>query len=241
MTLEEQDDKLPLAFRSKSSAPDSQPDKRRIRLHWAALSPTRSPCHSTKYNKIYNWYNKVGKLSIQFNSFTTNGKTFGVGTCLRRYRTRVRSSGSTTTRRCSAESGQGPRPTGRSSSRTSRCCTVMEMSRLAYAQGNPTAYQPVHTLYTIANEFVPAVQQDNFVFHIGKPSIDVAGFVKAATVFQDWAKDGYFSRATRASPTLRLSASSRLEKRDSSSKDRGTPEPSSRASGTTRDSGFQRW
>ena len=64
---------------------------------------------------------------------------------------------------------------------------------LAYAQGNPTAYQPVHTFYTIANEFVAAKQQDNFVFHIGKPSIDTAGFVQAATVFQNWAKDGYFS------------------------------------------------
>lgn len=191
MTLEEQDDKLPLAFSSKSSAPAvSQTNEGFGSMGRLVTDKELLPL--TKYNKMYGWYNKVGKLSVQFNSFTTNGKTFGVGTCYG-----IPDAGSLVgiyynKKMLKAVGGAIP---------TDWAIFIKDLAllhshgdvALVYAEGNPTAYQPVHTLYTIANEFVPAVQQDNFVFHIGKPSIDVAGFVKAATVFQDWAKDGYFS------------------------------------------------
>ena len=191
MTLEEQDDKLPLAFSSKSSAPTvSQTNEGFGSMGRLVTDKELMPL--TNLNKIYNWYGKVGKLSIQFNSFTPNGKTFGVGICYG-----VPDAGSLVgiyynKKMLAAVGGAVP---------SNWATFVKDLAllhkhgkvALAYAQGNPTAYQPVHTLYTIANEFVAAKQQDNFVFHIGKPSMDTAGFVQAATVFQDWAKDGYLS------------------------------------------------
>jgi len=191
MTLEEQDDKLPLAFSTKSSAPTvSQTNEGFGSM--GRLVTDKELMALTNLNKTYNWYGKVGKLSIQFNSFTPNGKTFGVGICYG-----VPDAGSLVgiyynKKMLAAVGGTVP---------TNWSIFVKDLAllhkagkvALAYAQGNPTAYQPVHTLYTIANEFVAAKQQDNFVFHIGKPSIDTAGFIQAATVFQDWAKDGYFS------------------------------------------------
>jgi raffinose/stachyose/melibiose transport system substrate-binding protein len=191
MTLEEQNDKLPLAFSSKSSAPTvSQTNEGFGNMGRLVTDKELMPL--TSYNKIYNWYKKVGQLSIQFNSFTPNGKTFGVGICYG-----VPDAGSLVgiyynKKMLAAVGGTVPN----NWATFTKDLTLLHKHgdvALAYAQGNPTAYQPVHTLYTIANEFVPARQQDNFVFHIGKPSIDIAGFVRAATTFQDWAKDGYFS------------------------------------------------
>ncbi len=191
MTLEEQDDKLPLAFSSKSSSPTvSQTNEGFGSMGRLVTDGELLPLE--KYNNVYGWFNKVGKLSIQFNSFTTNGKEFGVGTAYG-----VPDSGSLVgiyyNKKLLSSVG-GTVPTNWSTF-TSDLALLHKhgVVALAYAQGNPTAYQPVHTLYTIANEFVPAKQQDNFVFHIGKPSIDTAAFVKAATVFQQWAKDDYFS------------------------------------------------
>ena len=64
---------------------------------------------------------------------------------------------------------------------------------MAYAAGQPTAYQPVHMLYTIANHYVSAAAQNAFVFHTDKnASIDTPGFVQAATTMAQWTKDGYF-------------------------------------------------
>jgi raffinose/stachyose/melibiose transport system substrate-binding protein len=66
---------------------------------------------------------------------------------------------------------------------------------IAYAGGQPTAYQPVHVLYTIANHYVSAAAQNAFVFHTGSaPSIDTPGFVQAAATFADWTKAGYFPK-----------------------------------------------
>jgi raffinose/stachyose/melibiose transport system substrate-binding protein len=191
MTLEEQNDKLPLAFSSKSSAPTvSQTNEGFGNMGRLVTDKELTPL--TNLNKTYNWYSKVGKLSVQFNEFTPNGKTFGVGICYG-----IPDAGSLVgiyyNKKMLAAVG-GAVPTNWSTF-TNDLALLKKHGKvaLAYAQGNPTAYQPVHTLYTIANEFVSAKQQDNFVFHIGKPSIDTSGFVQAATVFQDWAKDGYFS------------------------------------------------
>jgi raffinose/stachyose/melibiose transport system substrate-binding protein len=191
MTLEEQNDKLPLAFSTKSSAPTvSQTNEGFGSM--GRLVTDKELLALTNLNKANNWYSKVGKLSVQFNSFTSNGKTFGVGICYG-----IPDAGSLVgiyyNKKMLAAVG-GAVPTNWSIF-TKDLALLKKHGKvaLAYAQGNPTAYQPVHTLYTIANEFVAAKQQDNFVFHIGKPSIDTSGFVEAATVFQDWAKDGYFS------------------------------------------------
>ncbi len=191
MTLEAQNDKLPLAFSSKSSAPTvSQTNEGFGSMGRLVTDHELLPL--TSYNKLYNWYGKVGKLSIQFNSFSPNGKIFGVGTCYG-----VPDAGSLVgiyyNKKMLASVG-GTVPNNWSTF-TKDLALLRKHGdvALAYAQGNPTAYQPVHTLYTIANAFVPAKTQDNFVFHIGKPSIDISGFVKAATIFQNWAKAGYLS------------------------------------------------
>jgi raffinose/stachyose/melibiose transport system substrate-binding protein len=191
MTLEEQDDKLPLAFSSKSGAPTvSQTNEGFGSMGRLVTDGELMPL--AKYNKIYNWFKRVGPLSLQFNSFTTNGKEFGLGSVYG-----IPDSGTVVgiyynKKLLSAVGGKAP---------TTWSTFINDLAllhkhghvALSYAQGNPTAYQPVHTLYTIANEFVPAKKQSDFVFHIGKQSIDTSGFVKAATVFQQWAKDGYLS------------------------------------------------
>ncbi len=64
---------------------------------------------------------------------------------------------------------------------------------MSYAAGQPTAYQPVHMLYTIANHYVSAAASNAFVFHKRQhPSIDIPGYVQAAATFAAWTKDGYF-------------------------------------------------
>ena len=191
MTLEEQNDKLPLAFSSKTGAPTvSQTNEGFGNMGRLVTDKELMPL--TSLNKVYNWYAKVGKLSVQFNSFTPNGKTFGVGICYG-----IPDAGSLVgiyynKKMLAAVGGKVPTNWATFTNDLTLLHKAGEKA-LSYAQGNPTAYQPVHTLYTIANEFVSAKQQDNFVFHIGKPSIDTAGFVQAATIFQDWAKNGYFS------------------------------------------------
>jgi raffinose/stachyose/melibiose transport system substrate-binding protein len=192
MTLEEQNDKLPLAFLSKSSAPTvSQTNEGFGSMGRLVTDKELQPL--TSYNKIYNWYAKVGKLNVQFNSFTTNGKIFGVGTCYG-----IPDAGSLVgiyyNKAMLAKVGGTVPNNWATFTKDLALLHKHGDVALAYAQGNPTAYQPVHTLYTIANAFVPAAKQDNFVFHIGKPSIDTSGFVQAATIFQNWAKDGYFSQ-----------------------------------------------
>ncbi|MGA3353809.1 MAG: extracellular solute-binding protein [Acidimicrobiales bacterium] len=191
MTLEEQTDKLPLAFSSKSSAPTVSQTNEGFG-DMGRLVTDKELMALTNLNKTHNWYAKVGKLSVQFNEFTPDGKTFGVGTCYG-----IPDAGSLVgiyynKKMLAAVGGAVPN----NWATFTKDLTLLHKAgkvALAYAQGNPTAYQPVHTLYTIANEFVAAKAQDNFVFHIGKPSIDSSGFVEAATIFQAWAKDGYFS------------------------------------------------
>ena len=60
MTLEEQNDKLPLAFSSKSSAPTvSQTNEGFGSMGRLVTDKELQPL--TSYNKTYNWYAKVGK------------------------------------------------------------------------------------------------------------------------------------------------------------------------------------
>jgi raffinose/stachyose/melibiose transport system substrate-binding protein len=66
---------------------------------------------------------------------------------------------------------------------------------MSYAAGQPTAYQPVHMLYTIANHYVPASVSNAFVFHTGSsPSINIPGYVQAAATMAQWTKAGYFPK-----------------------------------------------
>ncbi|MGH2895913.1 MAG: extracellular solute-binding protein, partial [Solirubrobacteraceae bacterium] len=64
---------------------------------------------------------------------------------------------------------------------------------IAYAGGQPTAFQPTHVLWMLINHYVPAAQSLAFVSHHGSsPSIDTPGDVQAATTLAQWTKAGYF-------------------------------------------------
>ena len=64
---------------------------------------------------------------------------------------------------------------------------------IAYAGGQPTAYQPSHVLWMLINQYEPAAVSNAFVSHMGKnPSIDLSGDIQAAATFQAWTKAGYF-------------------------------------------------
>jgi raffinose/stachyose/melibiose transport system substrate-binding protein len=224
MTLEEQNDKLPLAFSTKSSAPTvSQTNEGFGSM--GRLVTDKELLALTNLNKANNWYSKVGKLSVQFNSFTSNGKTFGVGICYG-----IPDAGSLVgiyyNKKMLAAVG-GAVPTNWSIF-TKDLALLKKHGKvaLAYAQGNPTAYQPVHTLYTIATS---ASRRSTPRASWRQPRSSRTG-PRTATSPRD----------TRGFLTLRRSASSRPGKPAFSSKVRGTRAPFSRASGTTQASGSRR-
>jgi raffinose/stachyose/melibiose transport system substrate-binding protein len=191
MTLEEQSDKLPLAFASKSSAPTvSQTNEGFGSM--GRLVADGELLDLASFNRTYHWFPEVGVLPLQYNSFTPNGQQFGSGNVYG-----VPDSGSIVgifyNKKLLSEVG-GKVPTTWATF-TADLALLKKHGKiaLAYSGGQPTAYQPVHTLYTIADQYVAASAQNDFVFHKGKPTIDSAGFVKAAEVFQQWSNDGYFS------------------------------------------------
>jgi raffinose/stachyose/melibiose transport system substrate-binding protein len=191
MTLEEQNDKLPLAFASKSSAPTvSQTNEGFGSM--GRLVTDDELINLAGFNKTYHWFPEVGSLPLQYNSFTSNGRQFGSGNVYG-----VPDSGSIVgifyNKKLLSEVG-GKVPTNWSVF-TNDLALLHKAGKvaIAYSGGQPTAYQPVHTLYTIADQYVSAAAQNALVFHKGKPSMDTAGFIKAATVFQQWTNDGYFS------------------------------------------------
>ena len=191
MTLEEQSDKLPLALASKSSAPTVTQTNEGFGSMGRLVSDGEL-LDMASFDKTYHWFASVGQLPLQYNSFTPNGQQFGSGNVYG-----VPDSGSIVgifyNKALLSEVG-GRVPTTWAAF-TGDLALLKKHGKiaLAYSGGQPTAYQPVHTLYTIADQYVSAAAQNDFVFHKGKPSIDTAGFVKAAAIFQQWSNAGYFS------------------------------------------------
>lgn len=191
MTLTEQNDKLPLGFASSSSAPTvSQTNEGYQSMGRLVTDKELLPLAS--YNKRYHWFSEVGQLPLQYNSFTADGKSFGSGNVYG-----IPWTGTVVgifyNKKMLAEVGGTPPTSWSVFTRDLALLKSHGKIALAYSGGQPTAYQPVHTLYTIANQFVPASQSNAFVFHRGNASIDTPAFVRAATIFQQWTRDGYFS------------------------------------------------
>lgn len=191
MTLTEQDTKLPLDFESKSSTPTVSEVNEGFGSMGRLVTDGELD-NLSSFNKTYGWFSKVGTLSLDYNSFSSNGKRFGQGNVYA-----VPSTGSIVgiyyNKKLLAEVG-GKVPTNWSTfTKDLALLHKHGIVALAYSTGQPTAYQAVHVLYTIANQFVTPTQSDNLVFHKGKGSIDLPGFVKAASIYQQWTKDGYFS------------------------------------------------
>jgi raffinose/stachyose/melibiose transport system substrate-binding protein len=193
LSLAEQNDKLPLAFASGSSAPDASETNEGLQ-NQGRLVADGELLPLEPYDKLYGWFAKVGPLPLQYNSLPASGKSFGTGEVYG-----VPETGTVVGifyNKALLASVGGVVPTNWNEFTNDMALLAAHGKvAMAYAAGQPTAYQPVHVLYTIANHFVSAAAQNAFVFHTGSdPSIDTAGFVQAATEFQQWTKDGYFPK-----------------------------------------------
>ena len=78
MSLAAQNDKLPLAFASGSSAPDVSQTNEGLQ-NQGRLVTDKELLALEPYNNLYHWFPKVGALPLQYNSLPASGKTFGSG------------------------------------------------------------------------------------------------------------------------------------------------------------------
>ena len=191
MSLSDQNDKLPLAFAKGSSAPDVSETNEGLQ-NQGRLVADGELLPLEQYDKVYGWFAKVGSLPLQYNSLPANGKTFGSGNVYG-----IPETGTVVGifyNKALIESVGGTVPTTWDQFTSDMALLAKNgKTAMAYAAGQPTAYQPVHMLYTIANHYVSAAAQNAFVFHTDKnASIDTPGFVQAATTMAQWTKDGYF-------------------------------------------------
>lgn len=193
MSLSDQNDKLPLAFASGSSAPDVSQTNEGLQ-NQGRLVADQELLPLASYDKLYGWFAKVGPLPLQFNSLPSNGKRFGSGNVYG-----VPETGTVVGifyNKALLASVGGVVPTTWDQFTSDMALLAQHgKTAMAYAAGQPTAYQPVHMLYTIANHYVSAAAQNAFVFHTStSASIDTSGFVQAASDMLAWTKDGYFPK-----------------------------------------------
>lgn len=191
MTLEEQTDSLPLALNS-SSAPDVTETNEGFGS-MGRLVADKELLNLASYSKLYGWNSEVGALPLQYNSFTSDGKAFGSGNV---YGVPWSAAplGIFYNKALLKKAGAKIPTTWGQFFADLPLLKKAGITPMAYASGQPTAYQPVHVFYTLADAFAPAKTSINFVFHNGKsPSINIPGYVKAATTFQNWSKEGYLS------------------------------------------------
>ena len=191
MSLSDQNDKLPLAFASGSSAPDVSETNEGLQ-NQGRLVADNELLPLAAYDKLYGWFAKVGPLPLQYNSLPASGKTFGSGNVYG-----IPETGTVVGifyNKALIESVGGTVPTNWDTFTSDMALLAKHgITAMSYAAGQPTAYQPVHMLYTIADHYVSAAAQNAWVFHTDpKASIDTAGFVQAATTMAQWTQDGYF-------------------------------------------------
>jgi raffinose/stachyose/melibiose transport system substrate-binding protein len=191
MSLAAQNDKLPLAFASGSSAPDVSQTNEGLQ-NQGRLVTDKELLPLAPYDKLYGWFAKVGPLPLQFNSLPADGKKFGSGTVYG-----VPETGTVVgifyNKALLAQAGGTPPTDWATFTADMAKLKAKGITAMSYAAGQPTAYQPVHMLYTIANHYVPAAASNAFVFHTGSaPSVNIPGYVQAAATMAQWTKDGYF-------------------------------------------------
>ena len=193
MSLSDQNDKLPLAFASTSSAPDVSQTNEGLQ-NQGRLVADHELLPLAPYDKLYGWFAKVGPLPLQFNSLPPDGKRFGTGDVYG-----VPETGTVVgifyNKALLASVGGTPPTSWDQFTQDMALLAQHGKTAMAYAAGQPTAYQPVHMLYTIANHYVSAAAQNAFVFHTSSTaSIDTSGFVQAAADMLAWTKAGYFPK-----------------------------------------------
>jgi raffinose/stachyose/melibiose transport system substrate-binding protein len=190
MTLDEQNNKLPLALSTASSSPGVTETNEGYQS-MGRLVTDKELLPLTNYVKLYGW-DKIGDLNLQYNSFSSDGKYLGQGDVYGIPWTAA-PLGIFYNKALLKKAG-GTVPTSWASfTRDLALVKKAGITPMAYGSGQPTVYQPLHMFYEVADAMTLATTSINFVFHKGaKPSIDVPGYIKAATTIQDWSKAGYF-------------------------------------------------
>jgi raffinose/stachyose/melibiose transport system substrate-binding protein len=197
MTLSDQNDKLPLAFASASSAPTLSQTNEGLQ-NQGRLVQDNLIIPLDAYDKIYHWYSKIGgksSLSLAVNSWPSDKKHFGSGQVYG-----VPMTGTVVgifyNKKILASAGAKPPTTWATFVRDLALVKKAGKTPIAYAGGQPTAFQPSHVLWMLINHYVPAAQSIGFVTHKAKKaSIDTKGHVQAATTLMQWTKAGYFAKS----------------------------------------------
>jgi raffinose/stachyose/melibiose transport system substrate-binding protein len=192
MSLEEQTDKLPLDFAAASSTPVvSQTNEGFGSMGRLVADKELLPLNA--YNKLYGWAAKVGSLPIQTQSFTSNGVQYGTGNLYG-----VPDNGVVVgvfyNKAILASVGAKPPTSWATFDQDLALVKKAGKVPLSFGGGQPTEYQPEHQLQFLLDEFVPAKQLTDWIFHLGaNPTIDTKDAIKAAETYVSWAKDGYFN------------------------------------------------
>ncbi len=190
MTLDEQNNKLPLALSTASSSPGVTETNEGYQS-MGRLVTDKELLPLTDYIKLYGW-NKIGDLNLQYNSFSSDGRFLGQGDVYGIPYTAA-PLGIFYNKALIRKAGGTVPTTWASFTKDLALVKKAGITPMAYGSGQPTVYQPLHMFYEVADAMTPAATSINFVFHKGaKPSIDVPGYVKAATTIQNWSKQGYF-------------------------------------------------
>jgi raffinose/stachyose/melibiose transport system substrate-binding protein len=197
MTLSDQNDKLPLAFASSSSAPTLSQTNEGLQ-NQGRLVQDNLIIPLDPYDKLYHWYNRIGgksSLSLAVNSWPSSKKMFGSGQVYG-----VPMTGTVVgifyNKKILASAGAKPPTSWASFVKDLAIVTKAGKTAIAYAGGQPTAFQPSHVLWMLINQYVPAAKSVAFVSHkSNNASIDTNAHVKAATTFAQWTKAGYFPKS----------------------------------------------
>lgn len=192
MTLEEQTDKLPLDFATASSTPVvSQTNEGFGSMGRLVADKELLPLNG--WDKLYHWSARIGRLPVQTQSFSADGVQFGTGDLYG-----VPDNGVVVgvfyNKAILASVGAKPPTSWASFNKDLALVHKAGKVALAFGGGQPTEYQPEHQLQFLLEEYVPAKQLTDWIYHLGKnPTVDTAGAIKAAETYVSWAKDGYFN------------------------------------------------
>ncbi len=192
MSLEEQTDKLPLDFATASSTPIvSQTNEGFGSMGRLVADKELLPLNP--WDKLYHWSAKVGRLPIQTQSFSSDGVQFGTGDYYGVPWTGV-VVGVFYNKAILASVGAKPPTSWASFNQDLALVHKAGKVALAFGGGQPTEYQPEHQLQFLLDEYVPAKQLTDWIYHLGaNPTVDTAGAITAAETYVSWAKDGYFN------------------------------------------------
>jgi raffinose/stachyose/melibiose transport system substrate-binding protein len=197
MTLSDQNDKLPLAFASSGSAPTLSQTNEGLQ-NQGRLVQDNLIIPLDPYDKIYHWYKKIGgksSLSLAVNSWPSDKKHFGSGQVYG-----VPMTGTVVgifyNKKILAAAGAKPPTSWATFVKDLAIVKKAGKTAIAYAGGQPTAFQPSHVLWMLINHYVPASKSLAFVTHKGgNASIATKAHVQAATTLMQWTKAGYFAKS----------------------------------------------